>query len=218
LAPANRRRRFHENSVAAPSSTIVSRAAEASMNVNTQAADDMLRVAIRAMRAGGSNFPQVLDGLPAAIYITDAEGVVTHYNRACIAFAGRAPRIGEDVWCVTWRLYTEEGEYLPHDRCPMAVAIRERRAIRRVRAVAERPDGTHVCFQPYPTPLMDGAGNLVAAINLLAEVTDRRQAGVLRVQAARCRRLVNLWPNRQRALIAMAEEYDRKALAIERQD
>jgi PAS domain-containing protein len=185
------------------------------MNVNTQAADDMLRVAIRAMRAGGSGFSQVLDGLPAAIYITDTDGVVTHYNQACIAFAGRAPRVGQDSWCVTWRLYTEGGEYLPHDRCPMAVAIRERRAIRGVRAVAERPDGSHVTFQPHPTPLMDGAGNFVGAINLLAEVIDRTQAQALRVQAARCRRLVNLWPDRRRAVISLAEDYDGQARAME---
>jgi PAS domain-containing protein len=187
------------------------------MHVNTEAANDMLRVAVRAMRAGDRNLPQVLNELPAAIYVTDSEGLVTHYNRTCIAFAGRAPRIGEDSWCVTWKLYTDEGEYLPHDRCPMAVAIRERRAIRGVRAVAERPDGTHVNFQPYPTPLMDGAGNLVAAVNLLAEVADPRRAHVLRMRAVRCQRLMNLWPNRQRALILMAGDYDAEALAIERQ-
>jgi PAS domain-containing protein len=187
------------------------------MNVSTEEADAMLRDAIRAVRAGGRNLPQILNELPAAIYITDSEGVVIHYNRSCIAFAGRTPWVGRDRWCVTWRLYTEEGWYLPHDRCPMAVAVRERRAIRGVRAVAERPDGTHVTFQPHPTPFLDRTGKFIGAINLLAEVTDQRQAGVLRVQASRCRRLVNLWPNRQRALISMAEEYDREALAIERQ-
>jgi hypothetical protein len=37
----------------------------------------------------------------------------------------------------------------------MAVAVRERRAVRGVQAVAERPDGTHVDFRPHPTPLLD---------------------------------------------------------------
>jgi PAS domain-containing protein len=187
------------------------------MHADGRTPDDILRVAIAAVRGGGRSLPLVLDELPVAVYVTDAQGVVTHYSRSCIAFAGRTPRVGHDRWCVTWRLYTEEGEYLPHDRCPMAVAIRERRAIRGVRAVAERPDGSHVGFQPHPTPLMDGAGNLVAAINLLAEVADPRRAHVLRMRAVRCRRLVNLWPNRQRALISLAEGYDTEALAIERQ-
>jgi hypothetical protein len=84
--------------------------------------------------------------------------------------------------------------------------------------VAERPDGSHVNFQPYPTPLLDGAENLVAAINLLAEVTGWEQAHALRAQAAKCRRLVNLWPDRRRAVNSMAADYDRKALAIEQRN
>jgi PAS domain-containing protein len=188
------------------------------MQVNTGTPEDMLRVAIRAMQEGGRRLPGVLDGLPMAIYITNAEGVITHYNRTCIAFAGRQPRVGQDSWCVTWKLYTEEGEYLPHDRCPMAVAVRERRTIRGVRAVAERPDGKYVNFQPYPTLLLDDEGHLVAAINLLAEVTGLGQAHTLRAQAAKCRRLVNLWPDRQGALISMAADYDSQALAIEQRN
>jgi hypothetical protein len=116
---------------------------------------------------------------------------------------------------VTWKLYTAEGEYLPHDRCPMAVAIGERRPIRGVSAVAERPDGKYVSFQPHPTPLFDSAGNLIAAINVLAEVTGLGQAHSLREQAAKCRRLVNLWPDRMGVVTSMAAEYERKALDIE---
>ena len=185
------------------------------MQEKTETPEGMLRVVVRAMREGGRGLSQVLNELPAAIYITDPEGVVTHYNQTCNAFAGRKPRVGSDSWCVTWKLFTEEGEYLPHDQCPMAVAVRERRAIRGTRAVAERPDGKYVNFQPYPTPLFDAAGNLVAAINLLAEVPSLRQAHTLRAQAARCRRLVNLWPDRRGVVISMAAEYDRKAFSIE---
>lgn len=185
------------------------------MHQHTETPDDMLRAAIRAVRAGGRGLPRVLDGLPAAIYLTDTEGVITHYNRACIAFAGRTPRVGQDSWCVTWKLYTEDGAHLPHDRCPMAVAVREQRTVRGVQAVAERPDGSHVDFRPHPTPLFDPAGSFVAAINLLHDVTGLRQARTLRVRAAKCRRLVNLWPDRRGALLSMAAEHDRAALALE---
>jgi PAS domain-containing protein len=180
--------------------------------------DDMLRAAVEAARERDPRLLRTLDRLPAAIYATDAQGVVTHYNRACIAFAGRTPRVGRDCWCVTWKLYSEDGEYLPHDRCPMAVAIRERRAVRGVQAVAERPDGTHVAFRPYPTPLLDEEGNLVGAVNLLLDVTGRERAHTLRARAARCRRLVNLMPDRRNALHSMAEEYDAEALRNERED
>jgi hypothetical protein len=55
-----------------------------------------------------------LDELPAPIDVTDADGVITH-NPACLAFAGRVPAVGRDRWCVTWKLYTEDGAFLPHD-------------------------------------------------------------------------------------------------------
>jgi hypothetical protein len=57
----------------------------------------------------------------------------------------------------------------------MAVAIRERRAIRGVEAVAERPDGSRVNFRPYPTPVFDDDGQLAGAVNLLLDITDRRR-------------------------------------------
>ena len=48
--------------------------------------------------------------------------------------------------------------------------------MRGAEAVAERPDGTRVPFIPYPTPLRDAAGNVVGAINMLVDVSGRKQA------------------------------------------
>jgi PAS domain-containing protein len=187
------------------------------MHINTSAAERMVRVAGRAIQEDDRDVLQSLREFPAAIYATDARGMVIHFNRACIPFAGRTPRLGQDAWCVTWKLYTEAGEFLPHGQCPMALAIRERRSIRGMAAVAERPDGTHVNFQPFPTPLFDRGGRLVGAVNLLLDVTGRERAFALRAKAARCRRLVNLMPDRRslKILNAMAAEYDREAFGIE---
>jgi two-component sensor histidine kinase len=84
--------------------------------------------------------------------------------------------LGSDEWCVTWKLYRPDGTPLPHAECPMAVALREGRSIRDAEAVAERPDGTRVPFIPYPTPLRDSRGNIVGAINMLVDVSERKQA------------------------------------------
>lgn len=142
------------------------------MHLEPFMADTVLRAAITAVRQGGYNLRQTLDTLPVPVYVTSADGVVTYFNRACVAFAGRTPSVGKDRWCVTWRLHTEEGQFLPHDQCPMAVAIRERRLVRGARVIAERPDGTHVKCLPYPTPLFDSAGNLTGAVNMLVDVAE----------------------------------------------
>src|SRR6476659_3201576 len=127
---------------------------------------------------------ELLDALPAAIYTTDAAGRITYYNAAAVQLAGRRPKIGSDEWCVTWRLYQPDGTPLPHDECPMAVTLKEGHPVRGVEAIAERPDGTRVPFLPYPTPLRDATGQLVGAINLLVDLTERRRAEVESAQLA----------------------------------
>ena len=47
---------------------------------------------------------------------------------------------------------------MPHDECPMAIAIEEGRTVRGAEAIAERPDGNRIWFEPFPTPLRDGDG------------------------------------------------------------
>lgn len=180
-------------------------------------ADRILAIATDAVRKGGTELRDVLDALPAPIYTTDADGWVTFFNRACIDFAGRTPALGEDRWCVTWKLFSEAGAPLPHEDCPMAVAIREKREIRGVVALAERPDGTRVMFTPYPTPLFDEQGAFVGAINMLIDVTDRRQAEALKAQALRCRRLSQSISDRRASetLRLMAVEYDAKARSLQ---
>ncbi len=119
---------------------------------------------------------QVLDALPAAVYTTDAEGNINYYNQAAADLAGRQPTLGVDKWCISWRLSAKDGTALPHDQCPMAIALRERRPVRGVEAWAERPDGKWVPFIPYPTPLYDEAGRMTGAINMMVDNTDRKRA------------------------------------------
>ena len=180
-------------------------------------ADHIVDGALAAARLSGDDLLAALEALPAPIYVTDAEGVVTAFNAACTRFAGREPAAGKDRWCVTWKLYTEAGDALPHERCPMAMALQERRTIRGACAVAERPDGTRVLFVPFPTPFFDEGGELLGAINLLIDVTEARQAAELRAQAVRCRRLVAEITDRQAmsALKALATQCEAKAAELE---
>jgi len=121
-------------------------------------------------------FRELLEALPTAIYTTDAQGRVTFFNQAAMDFAGHRPVLGSDEWCVTAKLYTADGRPLPHDQCPMALALKEERPVRGVQAIAERPDGTRVPFLPYPTPLFDDEGNLLGAVNVLVDLSEPKAA------------------------------------------
>jgi hypothetical protein len=145
--------------------------------------------------------------------VTDADGVITYYNPACVAFAGRVPALGQDRWCVTWKLYTEDGAFLPHDQCPMADAILTQTPVRGLSAIAERPDGTRLNFLPFPTPLFDAQGQFIGAVNMLIDVTASKRAAVLREQARRCRRLAISIDDEQTAstLNGLAAGYRRRS-------
>ena len=133
-------------------------------------ADEILRTVVLFVRRGDRSLLLALDIFPAALYATDADGLITYFNPACIGFAGRQPTVGRDRWCVTWKLYTDQGDLLPHDQCPMAVAIHTGEVVRGATTVAERPNGTRVNFMPFPTPVIGGDGKLLGAVNVLLDI------------------------------------------------
>ncbi|WP_255468013.1 PAS domain S-box protein [Reyranella sp. CPCC 100927] len=124
---------------------------------------------------GDGYFGQLLQALPTAVYATDAEGRIVFYNEAAAALWGYRPTLGESAFCGSWKLYWPDGTPLPHDECPMALALKTKQAVRGMEAVAERPDGTRVPFVPHPTPLFDAAGILVGAVNMLVDISDQQQ-------------------------------------------
>jgi PAS domain S-box-containing protein len=119
---------------------------------------------------------ELLHALPAAIYTTDALGRITFYNEAAAALRGCRPVLGSDEWCGSWRLYWSDGTPLPHCECPMAMAIKQRRPITGMEAIAERPDGTRIPFMPFPSPLFDSSGEFIGAVNMLVDITERKRA------------------------------------------
>ncbi len=127
--------------------------------------------------ADEQSYRQFCEALGVALYTTDADGRITYYNEAAAQLWGRRPELGEE-WCGSFQLFWPDGRPMDHDACPMAVALRERRSVRGASAIAARPDGTRVEFEPYPTPLLDADGRLLGGVNVLIDVTERRRAEV----------------------------------------
>jgi len=136
------------------------------------------------MHESEQRFRAMLDALPTAIYLTDAEGLLTYYNPAAVEFSGHVPELGTAQWCVSWKLYYPDGTPMPHSECPMAIALKEGRSIRGEEAIAERPDGKRIWFVPYPTLLRDSGGQIVGGINMLVDITERKLAEKTRAHLA----------------------------------
>lgn len=145
----------------------------------------------------------LLQALPAAVYTTDATGRITFYNDAAVALWGVRPELGQAEFCGSWKLYWPDGTPMRHDECPMALALREKRAIRGMEAIAERPDGSRVSFIPYPTPLFDASGELVGGVNMLIDITGRDRDDQSRKAAEQsARRLAAIVESSEDAILA----------------
>jgi PAS domain S-box-containing protein len=120
---------------------------------------------------------ELLHALPAAVYTTDAAGRITFYNEVAAAMWGRRPKLNSEKWCGSWRMYWPDGTPLPHDECPMAVVLKEKRNFNGngQEAVVERPDGTRVPFMAFPSILRDATGEVIGAVNMFVDISERKR-------------------------------------------
>ncbi len=130
----------------------------------------------RLLHETQQQFRDVLDALPAAVYTTDVDGKITFFNRFAAEWAGREIAFGVDHWCISWRLFDCNGSAIKRDEYPMAVALKQKRALQGVEAVMERPDGSRTPFLAYPTPLFDESNQMCGAVNMLVDISDRKRA------------------------------------------
>jgi diguanylate cyclase (GGDEF)-like protein/PAS domain S-box-containing protein len=128
------------------------------------------------LRDSEDRLRRVLDALPMAAYTCDTDGLITYFNARAAELWGRSPRLGdpEDRFCGSFGLYLPDGTPLSHDRCWMAVAVAERRAIHDEEVVIERPDGSRRTAVAHVNSLYDGAGRLTGAVNVLVDITERK--------------------------------------------
>jgi PAS domain S-box-containing protein len=137
----------------------------------------------------------LLQSLPAAIYTCDARGRITFFNDAAVQLWGRRPVVGEDVWCGAWRIYRPDGTFVPHQDCPMGLAIRQGQSFDGEEIIIERPDGRRCSVLAYPAPIFDASGAVVGARNLLVDITaNKRTQEQLRQSEERYHQLLQMLP------------------------
>jgi len=134
------------------------------------------RQAAAELRASERRYRALIENLPVAVYTTDADGYITLFNEAAAQIWGREPELGRDRWTGSVRLFTRDGTPLPLAEGPMAQAIASGQAGRDIEAIIERPDGSRVAYLAYPTPLLDADGKVTGAMNVLVDITARKQA------------------------------------------
>jgi PAS domain S-box-containing protein len=123
-------------------------------------------------------FHRMLEILPAAAYTCDADGLITYFNQRATRLWGREPKLNDPVdrFCGSFKLFTPDGTPLEHRQCWMARALRDGLQYNGCEILVERPDGSRVAALAHANPFHDHAGRVRGAVNVLVDITDRKQS------------------------------------------
>jgi PAS domain S-box-containing protein len=129
---------------------------------------------------------QILATLPAGVYTSDAGGLITGYNDHAVRLWGRTPLLNDvsDRFCGSFRLFSVEGAMIDHSECWMAKSLRMGQEFIGHEIVIERTDGSRVTALTHATPVRDATGQLIGAVNVLVDITDRKRAETAQAQLA----------------------------------
>jgi signal transduction histidine kinase len=129
---------------------------------------------------------ELLETLPAAVYVCDAEGIVVAYNRRASQLWGRTPLPGDtdERYCGSHKLFRPDGMVLPHHETPMEAVLRTGTPARDMEVVIERPDSSRITVLVNIAPLFGDDGKLVGAVNCFQGLSASKVAERERVQLA----------------------------------
>jgi PAS domain S-box-containing protein len=117
----------------------------------------------------------LLNNMPIGIYTTDANGYIDFFNEAATQAWGRTPELGKEKWCGSFKIIDENGKLIPHDQCPMAVAIQKNMKISNAEASLETPKGERFTFLASATPFNDTEGKVTGGMNVMVNITEVKE-------------------------------------------
>ena len=108
-----------------------------------------------------------------ACYACDCSGTLTDYNRRAVELWGREPRAA-DRFTGAYKVLDSQGDPLAPEATATAFLLKSGLAQPNKEVVIERPDGKRVTVLSNVAPLLDEEGNMIGALDVLQDITDRR--------------------------------------------
>ncbi len=135
-----------------------------------------LVLARKKIEESENRYKELIQNLPIATVSSDFEGRILLYNKAAVALWGREPEIEKDKWCGSWKLYCKDGNLIPRELSPMAIAIKEGLKVNPQEIIVERPNGDKVNVLINPVPYKDSLGKVIGIVNMGIDITEQKKA------------------------------------------
>jgi PAS domain S-box-containing protein len=141
-------------------------------NDNSRPVAPWLSAALDAMLRASDG---ILDMLPIATFICDAQGTILQYNTRAVEIWGRVPRPGQthQEFTAAARFFNLDGT--PLRRSELAEVLATGKPARDVERIVERMDGARVIVSLNIDPLRNAKGELVGAVNCFIDITERKR-------------------------------------------
>src|SRR6476659_2452 len=127
----------------------------------------------KELQEGEQKFQFLAELLPAAVFCTDKDGLITFYNEKAVGLWGRIPRLNDPTemrFCDPWKIYDAAGVPLLHEECPMSKALHEKKGLHNHEIFIELPGGSRINVMLNIDLLYDNEGKLTGAINVLQDI------------------------------------------------
>jgi signal transduction histidine kinase/CheY-like chemotaxis protein len=120
----------------------------------------------------------LIEVLPAAVYVCNLEGVVVAFNRRATELWGRTPKPGDtdEKFCGSHKLYRSDGTYMPHVETPMEAVLRTGDAALDQEAIVEQPNGVRLVVLVNIAPLFNEGGKQIGAVNCFQDLSAQKQS------------------------------------------
>src|SRR5471030_425392 len=120
----------------------------------------------------------LIEILPAAVYVCDARAVVVAFNQRATELWGRSPKPGDtdERYCGAHKLFRVDGTFMPHHETPMEWVLRTGERARDMEVIIERPDGSRVTVLVNISPLFDQGGMQIGAVNCFQDLSVQKHS------------------------------------------
>lgn len=129
----------------------------------------------------------LIDNLPVGVYICNRDAVVVAYNLKAAEIWAETPVVGdpEVKFCGCHKLYSIDGNHVPHDQTPMAKVLATGEPVLNMEAIIERRDGSRRYVIANIIPLFDDSEDLIGFSNCVQDITVQREREQERLRLVR---------------------------------
>ncbi|HYG34319.1 MAG TPA: ATP-binding protein, partial [Clostridia bacterium] len=113
-----------------------------------------------------------------AVYMCDSTGAITFYNERAETLWGRSPKPEDSAiqYCGCLQARVESGDSVKQEELPLVLTCREGKSFRNLSGVIERPDKSRVDVLVSIDPVRSREGQVIGAISVLTDVSERESA------------------------------------------